>query len=357
MGQLKIYLKERLTRFRGELKKVGLDGYIIDQPKDVYYFLGLKMSQALVLITESQCLLFADSRYLDEVETKYERTPLTGLERLDSKKIESFLHLCDEKVFGYDTSTSVDSFNQIKQYFRKAKIKLRGLKSPLQRIQAVKDSYEIDCLKKSTQLVLAAYKHILNHLKSGITEESLALELEIFVLRNGGEGLSFPPIIAFGENSAYPHHKSGSTKLKKGDIVLIDVGVVVNGYSSDLTRTIFYGEGSLKLMKMQHVVEKAFHIAQKECYAGNKVKVLDKAVRKFFGHEEKYFIHALGHGIGLNVHEYPRISQFSRSVKLEEGMVITIEPGLYIPGIGGIRYEDMLLITRSGSLNFYKDFE
>jgi Xaa-Pro aminopeptidase len=190
-----------------------------------------------------------------------------------------------------------------------------------------------------------------------VVEKELAKRFEIFCLENGAEGLSFSPIIAFGPNSAMPHYRSQDAQLKKGDVVLIDIGVVCDGYHSDMTRVLFFEQEDPYLSKLYEIVKRAQHSALQMCRPGTKMGQLDRAARSVMKEEgvEELFIHSLGHGIGLEVHEFPRIKfdGEDKDVVLETGMVFTVEPGLYVPGTGGVRYEDTILITDAGYENFY----
>jgi Xaa-Pro aminopeptidase len=212
-------------------------------------------------------------------------------------------------------------------------------------------------MKKSAALVWKGFEHIRRSLKVGVTEKELALSFEIFCRKQGAEKLSFDPIIAFGKNTAYPHYRAGDVKLKKDQLVLIDIGVVVDHYHSDMTRTVFFGNPDPRLVLLETVVKKAHAAALKLCKVGTKVGDLDKAARQVIEKAglKELILHSLGHGIGLETHEFPRLKYKGedQSTLLQEGMVITIEPGLYLPGVGGVRYEDTIVITSKGYTNFY----
>lgn len=218
---------------------------------------------------------------------------------------------------------------------------------PTQKVRSIKDAGELAKLKKSAALLRRGFLFIKKQLKTGISEEVVAREFELYVKKMGAEALSFDPIIAFGENSASPHYHPGKRKLKKGDVILIDIGVVVDGYASDMTRILFWGEVTQKVHETYKLVRQAQKGAMEVCKAGVLISELENIAREIMGKEEKYFVHALGHGIGLDAHEYPRVAASSKE-RLEEGMVITVEPGIYFPGAFGIRYEDMVLITKTG---------
>jgi Xaa-Pro aminopeptidase len=242
----------------------------------------------------------------------------------------------------------------------KLEVKLIPVTHSFKTLRAIKEKQEIVLMKKSAALLWKGFQFLRKALKKGVTEKELATRFEIFCLENGAERLAFEPIIAFGKNGAMPHYRSQNVKLKDGDAVLIDIGVVLNNYHSDMTRVVFYKKEDPYIRHLYDIVKRAQMSALKLCRPGTKFKELDLAARKIMREEgvEDLFVHSLGHGIGLETHEYPRIKfdNEDKDVVLESGMVFTVEPGLYVPGKGGVRYEDTIVITPTGYANFYPDF-
>ena len=329
-----------------------VDGFIIEDPTDLRYFTGLQLSCGRLLIGKKSALLFVDGRY-EAIAKKKSPYPVKNL---GEKELGARLKRWkDAKIFGFDTKLSVATYRSLKAAFSKDKKRLKGFDFPTLKLRAIKDKEELGALKKSGELLWKGFLHIRKKLKVGVSEVEIARDFEFYVKKQGAQALSFEPIIAFGANTALPHHHSGERKLKKGDVILIDIGVVLNGYASDMTRVIFFGKVPQRIQEIYRCVKQAHLAALQKCQGGALVSSLDKAARKSMGKEEKYFVHALGHGIGLDVHEYPRVSSKTGQVRLEAGMVITVEPGLYLPGIGGVRYEDMIVITPSGYQNLFKE--
>ncbi|MDJ0651731.1 MAG: Xaa-Pro peptidase family protein [Simkaniaceae bacterium] len=352
MMRSKSYFKKRILKFQKFISSKKLDGFILENPTDLAYFTGLKLSRGRLLISQTSAFLFVDGRYF----TKAKKESPYPVKKLGEKELENVLKSWKTAtVFGFDTALCVAAYKTLKSSFSQNEKKLKGLDQPTFAIRAVKDDKELAYLKESAALLWKGFSYLRKKLRVGISEIELAREFEFYVKKKGAEALSFPPIMAFGENSALPHHHSGSRKLKKNEMVLIDVGVVLNGYASDMTRVIFFGTVSKKIEELFHVVKKAHRAALEQCRPGISIASLDKIARSAMGSKEKYFVHALGHGIGLDVHEYPRISSDLLHRKLEQGMVITIEPGLYLPEVGGIRYEDMIVITKTGCQNLFKE--
>ena len=339
-----------------ELRKAKLDSCLIENPLDLFYYTGLKLSTGRLLIHEAETLLLVDGRYLQVAK---ESSPCKS--SLDSP--QKFLDYCEKhKVgrLGFDgRNTSYDHFLLLEEWKKQGnrEIKLVAASSILKSARAIKDRVEIGKMKKSAALLWEGFQFINSSLKKGVTEKELSRRFEIFCLEKGADRLSFEPIIAFGPNSAMPHYRSQNVALKDGDAVLIDIGVVLDSYHSDMTRVVFHKKENAFLSRLYEIVKKSQKSALKACRPGVKFKELDLAARKVMqeAQVEDLFIHSLGHGIGLETHEFPRIKYNGddKDVVLQSGMVFTIEPGLYVPGKGGVRYEDTIVITPTGYTNFY----
>jgi len=338
----------RIKKVQKRLKEYGVDALVVQSPVDLSYLTGFELSAGTLVITTKTAKLFVDGRYIEKCKTL---SPIPA-ERIDAKSIENFFSKQKGVVTcGFDASwTTYESFSKLEKQCKN--IQLISLSKPIEKIRAVKDAKEIAQIKRACLLCEEGFQFICSRIGPNVTEKQLATELEIFWLTNGGDKLSFSPIIAFGANSSMPHYRSQNTKLKSGDAILVDIGVVLNGYASDITRMIYYKAPDKKLVKIRDIVLKAQKEAIRAIKPGVKSdrlhaiaeKVIDKA-----GYKEA-FLHSLGHGIGLEVHEYPylRSKEAKDSVVLEPGMVVTVEPGIYLPKLGGVRIEDMVLVTKEG---------
>ncbi len=350
----------RLKHLQNALKKEKLDVCLIEHPLELFYFTGLKLSAGRLLVHSSDVLLLVDGRYLQIAE---EKSP--SKTSLDSpEKFQSFCKSHQIKSLGFDgRHTSYDHFLRLQYWQKKAGVKIKFVPSTsfFKHVRAIKDKDEIQKLQKSAALLWKGFQFIYASLKKGVKEKELSKRFEIFCLERGADRLSFEPIIAFGPNSAMPHYRSQETQLNEGNIVLIDIGISVDNYHSDMTRVLFYKKEDPYLRRLYEIAKRAQQSALKLCRPGVKIKQLDMAARQVMCEEnvEDLFVHSLGHGIGLEVHEFPRIKFDSedKDVVLESGMVFTIEPGLYVPNIGGVRYEDTILITPTGHKNFYPSRE
>jgi Xaa-Pro aminopeptidase len=339
--------------FSNRIKKVfqesKTDALIIEKPIDLFYLTGLILSLGTLIITKKGGHLFVDGRYLAFAKKNgpcaCEKTTAEALTQL----LSSF-----QKI-GFDSVET--SFARAEELEKLAKKKLIPLAKPTDTTRAIKSAPEIKALRKSAALLWKGFQHLKKSLKVGITEKAAATLFEVFCLENGAEGMAFEPIVSFGKNTAFPHYRPGDVHLKKGDCVLLDLGVIVDHYHSDMTRTFFFGKPDPRLVVFQAVVKEAHDAALLLCRPGVKVGELDKAACCVIEKAglTSYLAHSLGHGVGLEIHEFPRLKfrGADSNVVLKEGMVITIEPGLYWPGVGGYRYEDTIVITRKGYENWY----
>jgi Xaa-Pro aminopeptidase len=340
-----------LKRVKGLQQKLSGDLCLIDSPLDLLYYTGLKLSAGYLIVSEKEALLFVDGRYIQMAKGAMKAV-------LDAPGVlEKYLKSIRSKTLWIDSGRiSHDRFLELKK--RVKPVQLIGNSSFFQALRGIKDRNEIEKMQRSAQLAYEGFLYIRSILKTGITEREVARKLEIFWLERGAEKLSFEPIIAFGANSAMPHYRAQNVPLKPGDLVLIDIGVVLDQYHSDMTRVLFFQKRSHFFKEVYEVVVAAQKAALAKCRMGVCVADLDIAAREVMREAkwEKHFLHSLGHGIGLETHEYPRLKSQGKD-RLELGMVVTVEPGLYFEGKGGIRYEDTVVITESGYENFYPDRE
>ncbi len=328
---------------------LNTDALLIENTTDLLYLTGLELSRGVLGIAKEETVLFVDGRYF----AKAEREAKCKVRLLEGNAVFDWLEARSVKTVEFDGAyTSYDRYLSLKGQLKSQELKAGS--SLLKEMRVIKDEREIEALKKAAALTWQGFQYIEELLQEGISEEELAFEFEFFVRKNGASGLSFEPIIAFGENSAYPHYRAGKARLEENQIVLIDVGAVVDQYRGDMTRVVFFGEANPQLEKMLEYTKLAQQKAFEAAVIGAKFGDLDRAARAVFAKEgiEEFFTHSLGHGIGLETHEFPiiRAEGADKDVVLEEGMVFTIEPGLYRPGLGGVRWEDMVLMTENGPI-------
>lgn len=332
-------------------KQLQYDAALIENPIDLYYLTGLDLSCGLLIIAKDKVCLFVDGRYFAAAEKK----GICSVRLFEKQAVIEWIAGQSIQTCEYDSAfTVVDRFEFLKNLLKN--VKFFGTSGVLKKQRAIKDQKEIDLLKKAQEITYQGFLHVEKSLRVGISEEELALEFEIFVRKKGASSLSFSPIIAFGEHSAYPHYRAGNVKLKKDQVILIDVGAVFDHYAGDLTRVLFFGRKDPKIDQMLKLTQKAQKAAIDAVKPGIRVGKLDEIAREVFAKEgmEELFIHGLGHGIGLETHEFFSVKKLGADadVELEPGMVFTIEPGLYLPGVGGVRWEDVIQVTETGHVVF-----
>lgn len=346
--------QSRLGRLRQKLKQLPCDALLIDHPIDLFYLTGLELSAGKLLISQDSSQLIVDGRYYEKSLTQslYPTCQLSDdamKEWLASNRIHSL---------GFDLNqTSYRGYTALNQMREELKSKQHSLEvvpiePVVEEMRMIKDPEEIACLRAAARLGYQGFEYVSSLLKEGVLESELAFELEFFWRRLGAKKLAFDSIIAFGPNSSMPHYHAGNTPLGNNTHVLIDIGVVLDHYHSDMTRVVFVGTPPEPIQRIYPIVEEAQKKAIDKCRPGTPIKDLDDTARKViesYGYGES-FTHSLGHGLGLHIHEPPLIRRKgpSADLLLQPGMVITIEPGIYLPRIGGVRIEDTLLITEEG---------
>ncbi len=340
----------RIDRINRTIINSGAQALLLTDPLDIYYITGIKLSTGVVVIYDENATLFVDKRYF-ELCQKTSPIPVKSIEEFPITKIFKTSPFDKIEKIAFDSGKT--TFNQYQELQRDIPhCTLIPLNQPIVIIRSIKDSYELDILRRAAQIGCEGYEFVVSLLKENITEIDVATELEIFWKRKGADGLGFDSIIAFGVNSSMPHYRPQLVPLKRNDPVLIDIGVKWQGYHSDMTRMVFFGEPSPKMQEIYEVVLKAQERAVEACAPGKTTGELDKIARdsiKAAGYGD-LFTHGLGHGIGLEIHERPvlRSKPPESETILQPGMVITIEPGIYIPGVGGVRIEDSIIVTEEG---------
>lgn len=341
-------MQDRIRILQKKLAEWQVDRLLIENPIDLFYLTGLQLSKGRLMVGQREATLFVDGRYLAFAKAK---APCEVFAWEASK----------EKMqgeIGFDSAyTTVEVLEKLKAGTSGAK--WVSLPRMLKSLRLIKDAVELQKMKKAAEITWAGVCHVQSLLKENISEKELALEFEILVRRQGASKLSFDPIIAFGENSAYPHHRSSDARLGKNMPVLVDVGAVYDSYAADVTRVFFFGKIDPRIQQMYDLVRQAAQAAKDAVCLKGALGTLDVAARSVFKRAgvEDLYVHNLGHGIGLETHEYPslRFDGEDRDLELREHMVFTIEPGLYQAGLGGIRHEDTGVVTRSGFHSFYPD--
>ena len=337
----------RLNKFRDIMKEERLDAYFTLNTSNIYYLTGYRGDSAYLLITESNAFLYTYPLFKIEAETQTHKS--VEVKILEGKDLASLVaqDLKNSKSMGIEESISVHMFNLL---YCKNNSRIRQVTNLVERLRAQKDESELDFIKKAQKITDDIFQYVLDNLKPDrLTELDLAAEMEYQMKKMGAEGYSFKTIVATRENSAIPHARPRNVLIKNNSNLLMDFGVYYNGYASDMTRTIFIGKADDEFKKVYTTVLNAQKKAEEEVKEGKKAKDIDKIARdiiKEAGYGE-FFTHGLGHGVGIDVHESPPVNSKSEII-LKEGMVITIEPGIYLKDRFGVRIEDMVLVKKDG---------
>ncbi|MDK2823266.1 MAG: Xaa-Pro aminopeptidase [Clostridia bacterium] len=351
-------IKERINKLRQKLEQLGLDGFIVMSPLNRRYISGFTGTSGILLITHKQNFLFTDFRYIEQAKSQAPAFQVIKHEFPVTKTIKEITQRLPLEFLGLE-----GDFITYKQFqdFQDGldNIKLVPQEGIIENLRLIKDNEEIKNIRKAAQIADKAFKFILEKIKPGLKEIEVALELEFFMRLQGASSTSFDTIVASGYRSALPHGVASEKVIEKGDFVTIDFGCVYNGYCSDMTRTIVIGQPSEKQKEIYQIVLEAQSIGLNSVKAGLGAKEVDLQSRSYISRKGygEYFGHGLGHGLGLNVHENPSLSPRD-STELLENMVVTVEPGIYIPNWGGVRIEDLVVVKATGYDNltrFTKD--
>ncbi|MGV8058312.1 MAG: M24 family metallopeptidase [Smithellaceae bacterium] len=335
----------RISRIRKKFSDYKIDGLIFLNMYNIRYITGFSGSDGALIIGENRTVLLVDGRYI--TQAKLEVADAEIIEYKD--KIKGIIQTAQElnlKYIGFEAgSIVVQTYNQLIRELHDEVLVPLG--NELKLLRAYKDEAEIVLMKKAAEIASSAIRALILEIKPGLSEKDIALQLEIIARKSGADQLAFEPIIASGENSALPHARPTDRKVRRGDLIVIDFGVKYKGYCSDETCTFIFQELTHEQKNAYQLVKKAQDQAIAAVRAGANAAEIDRITRNTFGEEyEKYFSHATGHGVGLEVHEAPRLAPDSPDI-LEAQMVVTIEPGIYLPGHWGIRIEDTILVKKN----------
>ncbi|HUW63730.1 MAG TPA: aminopeptidase P family protein [Spirochaetia bacterium] len=337
----------RVERVRAQLPERGLCGLIVLRRANVQYLSGFSGSNAALYIDAQGAFLLSDFRYAEQAAAE---SPAFTFVLVKGSLLDAVADLARERRCG-DAGVEDDylSYRDFCHLGGKMACALKPAAGLVEKMRLVKDEGEIEALARACRLADEALAEILPHVRPGVTENEVAARLEFVMRLKGSEGASFETIAASGPRSAMPHATASERLLQTGDLVTLDFGAVWRGYHSDMTRTFVLGAPSPEQERIYRLVLEAQALGVEAVRPGIATKAVDALVRDKItaaGHGE-HFGHATGHGVGLAVHENPRLADKDETV-LAPGMVVTVEPGVYIPGFGGVRIEDSVLVTDKG---------
>ncbi len=338
-----------------ELIPEQYDGALIISEVNGYYFTGFNCDNGYFLATKNGCAYITDSRY---TEAARKAIAWCDVEEYGSGKMKqvcggAISKLGVERLLVESSRMTLQQYGDMSEVFEPALLSGDGgLDSFIQALRVRKDAEEISFIKAAQAISEQSLKYVLGLIREGVSEAELAFEFEFHARRMGAERLAFDSIVASGENGSMPHAVPGGRRIRRGDLITFDVGTVVGGYHSDMTRTVAYGKVSDEQRKIYNIVLRAQQEAMDYLISGgDDLAECDAAARDVISAEGygQYFGHTTGHGVGLEIHEFPTVS--FRGGKIPTGAVITVEPGIYIPGKYGVRIENMMYKTEKGAVN------
>ena len=345
-------MNEKIKCLKEKLRGLDIQGMIVSNPINVKYLTGIN-AEGVLLITRKENYYITDARYIEEVQSTLtidDEIIVSNYTDISEYDYENFFSFCENVGFEEEYIT----YATYKRYMQKYKANhLEETESIIEKQRLIKDEQEIEYLERACELTDNCFSHLLNFIKIGMTEKQIAFEIEKYFLDHGAEGLAFETIVASGPNSSKPHAITTERKIDVGDPITIDFGCKYKGYCSDMTRTIFAGFVPEKVKPIYNLVLKNQLQTENDMREGASIRILSRNVDNDFKLNGYSLVHALGHGVGLEVHELPIIS-YKNDNMLKENMVVTNEPGIYIPGEFGVRIEDTVLITKSGCINLTK---
>jgi Xaa-Pro aminopeptidase len=342
-----------MDRLRICFSALGADAVIVSQLPNIRYLCGFTGSAGLLLVEESTSTLFTDSRYTlqarEEVSGARVQIAMHGLLRALGEALRA-----RKSVRRVAYSPGFVTVSQMRMLELGAGSRSRWVTdgNAVEKLRAVKDADELVRMRDAAILISKVFERVLRFIRPGISELDIAAEIEYRIKKLGGAGPSFETIVASGPRSAWAHARPTAKRLGKSELVVLDQGAIIRGYCSDMTRTVFVGKAPSKVGSLYRAVLAAQEAAKSAIRPGVTAGDVDRAARDVLKglRLAQYFTHSIGHGLGLEVHETPRLGKGEETV-IREGMVLTVEPGVYIEGLGGIRIEDDVVVTADGAVD------
>lgn len=336
-------MNQKMQWLRNKMSSLNLQGMIVSNPVNIRYLTNIQ-AEGILLVTRKENVFITDGRYIEDVHntlTLFDEIVVYDVRGLTRDDYENFFMFCENVGFEENYVT----YAKYKEYMHKYKINnLVETENMIEKQREVKDEEEIENIKKACQITDQCFAYILKYIKPGMTEKQIAREIDDYFYKNA-EGASFETIVASGENSSKPHVIPSDRQIKEVDIITIDMGCKVNGYCSDMTRTFFVGEMPEYVKPVYNLVLKNQEQVLNDMRENSNTKQIAKMVDNDFRLHNYDLIHALGHGVGLDIHEAPTLSCYSENI-LKANMVVTDEPGIYVTGQFGVRIEDTVLINK-----------
>lgn len=343
----------RVERLRKEAGLQTGEALLIQKPSNIYYLSGFA-GEGQLLITSNEAAVMTDFRYTEQAGREAPGFPVYEIsnQRGYNQYTKELMEKWGVTTLRYESDyVTVEQFDKMRAAM--PDFSFAPMQGEPEALRRVKDEKEADFIRKACDISCRAFQYIVGEIREGMTEKEIRLKLDFKMLELGGQALAFDTIVASGENGSLPHAVPGERRVKKGDLITLDFGARYGGYCADMTRTVALGQPSPKLKEIYDIVLSAHLAAEKALAPGKKCRDIDSVARDMIAAKGygDYFGHGLGHGVGIDIHEMPRLSQLCDET-LAVGHVVTVEPGIYIPGLGGVRIENTCLITENGAESF-----
>lgn len=336
-------MNQRIENIRRKMQKADLQGMIITNSSNLRYVLGFDV-EGMIFITDKENLFITDGRYIEYANSKLtidDDIAVVNIADLSTDDNLAFFADCDRVGFEEYDLTYYDYTNMVQKYRISEMVETNGI---VEKLRIIKDDDEIRSLEKACLITDKCFEHLKTFIKIGMTEKDIAFEIYKYFIEHGADGLAFDSIVASGVNSSKPHAIPTDKKIEYGDVIVIDFGAKYNGYCADMTRTVFVGEVSKEAEKLYNFLLDVQADGTRKLVEGEDTRTIAKSVEYELNQRNCTLIHALGHGVGIDIHEKPILSVKSSTI-LKNNMVVTNEPGIYIPEDIGIRIEDTIVIN------------
>lgn len=343
-------IEERVKKVQRRIRRQGVDLLFIVDRSNTQYISGFNGTSSYILITPHEAFFLTDPRYIERVRQSLPDVfKVICFRNKPWQTIKKIVNQVNPEVIVFEEDLSYADYSQLLSIVREHE-RLMGAGKILQELRMIKDPQEIEAMRKACELTDEIFKRLLGFIQPRRSEKEICRQIKMFALELGVDELAFPPIVASGGGSAIPHYEPTDKKIEKGELLILDFGVKWDSYCSDMTRTLMIGKADAKVRRVYNTIRKAQQLGVNSLKPGVKAKEVDGRVRTFLAEKgyKREFLHNLGHGLGLQIHEPPLLSPQS-SVRIKPGMLLTVEPGVYIRGFGGIRIEDTVLVKEDGA--------
>ncbi|HZT70640.1 MAG TPA: Xaa-Pro peptidase family protein [Terriglobia bacterium] len=337
--------EDRRQRLASQFERKRIGALLVTSLPNIFYLTGFRGSAGAALVGPSESVLWVDPRYTLQAKEQVERVEVVEVKGGLLKEAARWIRKKRLGPVGYDDATlTCRDFEALEKAAGSRRWVPAG--GMVEELRAVKSPLEVDWIRRAGKLTAEVFEEVRGLVRPGARECDLAAEIEYRMKRKGADGAAFETIVASGERSAWPHAKPTAKSLNENDLVIIDLGAILGGYAADMTRTVYLGKPSARIRMLYNQVREAQERAVKAATPGQRAGEVDSQARKVLDKKklERFFTHSTGHGVGLEIHEMPRLARGDKS-RLQKGHVITIEPGVYLEGLGGVRIEDTILVT------------